>query len=83
MTTKILTLGIDNDDIENLDIGDDKVLLKTKTLRELESMLDEGEEVDTILVDSHFLTSPRRGTTKHPWFDIAHDQNCSTILRRR
>ena len=59
MTTKILTLGIDNDDIENLDIWDGKVLLKTKTLRELESVLDEGEEVGTILVDSHFLTSPK------------------------
>ena len=59
MTTKILTLGIDNDDIENLDIRDGKVLLKTKTLRELESVLDEGEEVGTILVDSHFLTSPK------------------------
>jgi vacuolar-type H+-ATPase subunit F/Vma7 len=59
VTTKILTLGIDNDDIENLDIRDGKVLLKTKTLRELESVLDEGEEVGTILVDSHFLTSPK------------------------
>ena len=59
MTTKILTLGIENDDIEKLDIGNDKVLLKAKTLRKLESVLEVGEEVDTILVDSHFLTSPK------------------------
>ena len=59
MTTKILMLGIENDDIEKLDIGNDKVLLKAKTLRKLESMLEVGEEVDTILVDSHFLASPK------------------------
>ena len=59
MTTKILTLGIENDDIEKLDIGNDKVLLKAKTLGKLESVLEVGEEVDTILVDSHFLTSPK------------------------
>ena len=34
--------------------------MKAKTLGELESVLDVGEEVDTILLDSHFLTSPKQ-----------------------
>ncbi len=59
MTTKILTLGICKDDIEQLDLDDEKILLKAKTLGELESALDVGEEIDTILLDSHFLTSPK------------------------
>ena len=60
MTTTILTLGFRKDDLKHLDIADDKVLLRAMTLGELESILDIVEEIDTILLDSHFLTSPRQ-----------------------
>ena len=59
MTTTILTLGFRKDDLKHLDIADDKILLRAMTLGELESILDMVEEIDTILLDSHFLTSPR------------------------
>ena len=60
MTTTILALGFRKDDLKHLDIADDKVLLRAMTLGELESILDIVEEIDTILLDSHFLTSPRQ-----------------------
>ena len=60
MTTTILTLGFRKDDLKHLDIADDKVLLRAMTLGELESILDIVEEIDTILLDSHFLTHPRQ-----------------------
>ena len=60
MTTTILTLGFRKDDLKHLDIADDKILLRAMTLGELESILDMVEEIDTILLDSHFLTSPRQ-----------------------
>ena len=60
MTTTILALGFRKDDLKHLDIADDKVLLRAMTLGELESILDIVEEIDTILLDSHFLTHPRQ-----------------------
>ncbi|MDA7771177.1 hypothetical protein N8946_00310 [Pseudomonadales bacterium] len=48
MTTTILALGFRKDDLKHLDITDDKVLLRAMTLGELESILDIGEEIDTI-----------------------------------
>ena len=60
MTTTILALGFRKDDLKHLDIADYKVLLRAMTLGELESILDMVEEIDTILLDSHFLTSPRQ-----------------------
>lgn len=60
MTTTILALGFRKDDLKHLDIADDKVLLRAMTLGELESILDIVEEIDTILLDSHFLTRPRQ-----------------------
>ena len=60
MTTTILALGFRKDDLKHLDITDDKVLLRAMTLGELESILDIVEEIDTILLDSHFLTHPRQ-----------------------
>ena len=60
MTTTILALGFRKDDLKHLDIADDKVLLRAMTLGELESILDMVEEIDTILLDSHFLTHPRQ-----------------------
>jgi len=60
MTTTILALGFRKDDLKHLDITEDKVLLRAMTLGELESILDISEEVDTILLDSHFLTSPKQ-----------------------
>ena len=59
LATTILALGFRKDDLKHLDIADDKVLLRAMTLGELESILDIVEEIDTILLDSHFLTSPR------------------------
>ena len=60
MTTTILALGFRKDDLKHLDIADYKVLLRAMTLGELESILDIVEEIDTILLDSHFLTRPRQ-----------------------
>ena len=60
LTTTILALGFRKDDLKHLDITDDKVLLRAMTLGELESILDIGEEIDTILLDSHILTSPKQ-----------------------
>ena len=60
MTTTILALGFRKDDLKHLNITEDKVLLRAMTLGELESILDISEEVDTILLDSHFLTSPKQ-----------------------
>ena len=60
MTTTILALGFRKDDLKHLDIADYKVLLRAMTPGELESILDIVEEIDTILLDSHFLTHPRQ-----------------------
>ena len=60
MTTTILALGFRKDVLKHLNITEDKVLLRAMTLGELESILDISEEVDTILLDSHFLTSPKQ-----------------------
>ena len=54
MTTKILTLGISRDDIEQISSDSDKVLLTADTLMELEATLDIEEEIDIILLDSHY-----------------------------
>ena len=60
MTTTILALGFRKDDLKHLDNADDKVLLSAMTLGALEAILDIVEEIDTILLDSHFLTRPRQ-----------------------
>lgn len=60
MTTTILALGFRKDDLKHLDIADDKVLFRAMALGELASILDIVEEIDTILLDTHFLTSPRQ-----------------------
>ena len=60
MTTTILALGFRKDDLKHLDNADDQVLLSAMTLGALESILDIVEEIDTILLDTHFLTSPRQ-----------------------
>jgi hypothetical protein len=59
MTTTILTLGIDKDDLKHLDIDDNKILFKAKRLTEFESALDTGEEIDNNLLTSLLLTCPK------------------------
>ena len=59
MTIKILTLGFDETDIETINQDGEKILFKVETLSEFESTLNRVDEIDTILLDSHFLTSPK------------------------
>lgn len=54
MATKILTLGINEENFQHLASTTENFLYEAHTLSDLQSTLDTAEEIDTILIDSHF-----------------------------
>jgi hypothetical protein len=59
MAAKILTLGINQEDLQHLASDNDNILYKAHNLSELKSTLDRVDEIDTILIDSHYSNSIR------------------------
>jgi len=54
MTKNILTLGISKDEIKHIALDREKNLFTARTIRDVELALDVEDEIDTILLDSHF-----------------------------